>query len=427
MVELRPYQRRSIEQLRASYTAGRSAPCLVQPTGGGKTLIAAEIIRLTVQRGTPVLFNAHREELIGQTVAKLADAGVQNVRTIQADRGRHTNAPVTVASVQTLTRYPADRMPQAGLVVFDECHHVVAKTWKRIATHYAQARLLGLTATPARADGSPLGDIFDALVVGATVRELTELGHLVPCRVWAPPRILEAAELAMSPVDAYRQHGAEQRAIAFCSTVEHATQLADSFNTAGITSAVLHGSMARTARVQTLAWFREGQIRVLCNVHVLTEGFDDPGASVAILCRKPEHVGTYLQMVGRILRPAPGKTAATVIDLCGSSLVHGTPEMERTYSLDGRAISGAEREAIRQCPTCGGVFLAAAVTEGCCPQCGVEIPKPERKEPRVLDVGLVEAQRSDQLRLNLQAAARRSRRSQEWVERAHAAIMRRGG
>jgi DNA repair protein RadD len=423
-LRLREYQQRAIDSLRALYSQGKRAPVCNSPTGSGKTIIGAEIVRLTAIRGGRVLFNAHREELIEQTARKLAAAGITNIRTIRAaqDLGG-SQAPVTVASVQTLTRWANDRMPSADLVVFDECHHVVAKTWKKIADAYQKSFLLGLTATMQRADGSPLGDVFDSFVTVATVRELTELGHLVPCRVWAPPQILETGELAVSPVDAYLQHGQGERAICFCVTKDHAAQIVKEFNDRGITAAVVHGQLSKTMRAQILAWFREGQIRVVCNVHVLTEGFDDPAASVGILCRKPEHVGTYLQMAGRILRPSPGKTHATLIDLCGSSLVHGTPDMERKFSLDGKGIGKTDREQIRQCPHCGSVFLYADIEDGCCPECGCELPKSVRREPRVTGVGLVDATGTDQLRANLQAVAKRTRRAPEWVDAAHAAIV----
>jgi superfamily II DNA or RNA helicase len=308
-------------------------------------------------------------------------------------------------------------------VLVHNCHHVAAKTWRRISDAYSKAWLLGLTASPQRADGSPLGDVFDSMVVGATVKQLTELGHLVPCRVWAPPQILETGELAVSPVDAYLQHGQGERAITFCVTKQHAETTAAEFNGRGIPAAVVHGQLSKMMRAQILAWFREGQIRVICNVHVLTEGFDDPAVAVCILCRKPEHDGTYIQMAGRILRPAPGKTHATLIDLCGSSLSHGTPDMDRTFSLDGKGIAKADREQIRQCPSCGGVFLTADMEAGCCPQCGEEMPRREMKQPKAVGVGLVDASNTDQLRINLLAVAKRTRRTPEWVDRAHAAIV----
>lgn len=372
-MNLRPYQERAISDLRASYAAGRRAPCLVLPTGAGKTVVAAEIIRSAVTKGRKVLFLAHRVELLDQTLDKLARAGVTACRVVDGTRNLGDPlAPVTVASVQTLTTARwMSRLPPADLVVQDEAHHANAATFKRLLVAYPQAKLLGLTATPERADGKPLGDLFDALVVGATVRELTELGHLVPCRVWAPRARHDGGEIAMTPVQAYQQYAAGARAVVFCSTLEHAHAVSMDMVVAGIASEVVDGSMSSVARGQALTSFRDGSTRVLCNVHVLTEGWDCPAASVCILLRKPEHVGTYLQMVGRILRPAPGKTHATVVDLCGSAMEHGPPDIEREYSLEGKAISSAtERDAIRQCQYCGGVFRATRM----CPQCGTEQP-----------------------------------------------------
>lgn len=431
---LRDYQQRAISDLRAVYARGRRAPCLVIPTGGGKTIIAAEIIRSAIARGRRVLFLAHRTELLEQSVLKLDAAGVSDVRMIQAarDLGR-PDAPVTVASVPTMARRSTE-IP-ADLVVFDEAHHVVAKTWKQIADRYRHAAILGLTATPQRSDGSPLGDVFDALVVGATVRELTELGHLAPCRVWAPPNALESGELAVSPIDAYLEHGEGQRAVVFCATVEHAQEIASSMVARGVATEVVHGGLAAASRSDVLKRFRAGVVRAVCNVHVLTEGWDDPACSVCILARKPQHAGTYLQMVGRVLRPADGKQQAKLLDLGGVSLIHGTPDMDRSYSLDGKAISGAEREAIRQCPSCGAVFRSEEVAEDhsstcapdCkakhCPQCLTALPYRAIEAPRAIGVGLSEVKdRTDQLRLNLLAAARRGRHSAAWVERAYAAI-----
>ena len=385
-MNLRPYQLRAIADLRQSYAAGNRAPCLVLPTGAGKTVVASEIIRSATSRGKRVLFLAHRAELLDQSVAKLENTGVTNVRMIRAehDIGSPT-APVVVASVQTLTKW-IDRMPKADLVVFDECHHVVAKTWSRIADTYASSHLLGMTATPQRGDGKPLGDIFDALVVGSTVRELTALDHLVPCRVWSPTSPLDTAQLACSASEAYAQHGNGQRAVLFCSTVEHAEAVAAEMIATGVGCEVVHGNSG--GRAATLKRFRNGETRAIANVHVLTEGWDDPGVGVCILVRKPQHAGTFLQMVGRVLRPHPGKTSATLIDLCGSVLEHGTPEADRTFTLDGKGIASSEREPIRQCPACGGVFLSAAAHEGACPQCGAVMPVREIKLPQSVGVGL---------------------------------------
>lgn len=426
-MRLRSYQERAIGELRAAYSRGNRAPCLVLPTGAGKTVVAAEIIRSAVSRGHRILFLAHRTELITQSVSKLASAGVVDVRVIQAsaDMGSPV-APVTVASIPTLCRWQ-DRLPVADIVVFDECHHVVAKTWKRLADRYSSSRLLGMTATPQRADGSPLGDVFDALVVGATVHELTQLGHLVPCRVWAPPESLDTGRLAVSPLSAYQQHAEGQRAVIFCVTVEHAEVTAQEMTAAGVPTAAVHGELPATERTKRLSRLLSGELKAIANVHVLTEGWDMPEVSVCILMRKPQHAGTYLQMVGRVLRPSAGKSSATLLDLCGSSIEHGPPELEHRYTLDGKGISKTDRDLIRQCATCGGVFLAKAAADGMCPQCGVVLPVRPVKQPTVTGVGLVEGREAvDTLLVNLRAVARRTRREPEWAERAAAAIRRAG-
>lgn len=396
MIQLRPYQDRAVNELRTSYQSGRRAPLLVAPTGSGKTCIAAHIIESAGRLGNRALFVAPRRELIGQTVRKLADAGVHDVRVIQAknDTGRE-DAPVIVGSIQTLTlpRW-LGKLPAADLVIADEAHHMAAEQWSQLATAYPRARWLGLTATPERADGKALGDIFDDLIVAATVRELMDLHAqdptqgLVPCRVFCPAAgELESGELAIDPVAAYRDHGDGELAVAFGITVEQAERDAAAFNAAGIPAAVVEGRMPSTRRGEILRAWADGSPRVVCNVGVLTEGFDLPALSVAILARRFGHAGLYLQCIGRVLRPSPGKHRAVVVDLCGSALKHGPPDMEREYSLDGKAISGPKRDAIRQCARCGAVFLAGPTG---CPTCGGELPRRPVEPPRVLGVELVE-------------------------------------
>lgn len=421
-VSLRPYQERAIATLRSEYTRGHRAVCLVLPTGAGKTVIAAEVIRSALSKGKRVLFAAHRTELLSQSVAKLEHSGITDVRLIRASVDTGTAAtPVSVASIPTLaSKNWRDRLPAADLVILDECHHTPAKTWASLASNYAHASLLGLTATPARQDGKPLGDIFDSIVVGATIRELTELGHLVPARIWAPPNALDSGELAIDPVQAYQDHAAGERAVVFCLTVEHAESVAADFMARGIEASVVHGQLSAGERFVRLQALKSGQLKVIVNVHVLTEGWDQPEVSTAILARKPQHAGLYLQIVGRVLRPANGKSTAKVLDLCGASLIHGTPDMEREYSLEGKAISTVDRENIRQCPHCGGVFRAGPQA---CPMCGATMPARPAKEPRSIGVGLSEVKQAiDVLRANLLAVAKRTKRSAAWVERAYQAI-----
>jgi DNA repair protein RadD len=386
-MKLRAYQDRAISDLRAKYTAGHRAPCLVLPTGAGKTVVASEIIRSSIARGKRVLFLVHRQELLSQSVSKLESAGVTDLRIIQAgaDLG-NPRAMVAVASIPTLTRWTA-RQPEADLVIVDECHHVVAKTWKRLADHYSSSLLLGLTATPQRADGKPIGDVFDSIVVGATVAELTALGHLVPCRVFAPLDTLEAKHLALSPLDAYRKHADGTLAVIFCVTVEHATRVAEEMTSAGVPTAVVHGEMTKQARSKTLADLDAGRIKAVASIGVLTEGWDSPAVATCILARKPQHAGLYLQMVGRVLRPHPSKRHATLIDLCGSVHDHGPPDLHREFTLDGKGISKPDRDAIRQCASCGAVFKAGPAA---CPVCAADLPRRTIQLPTALGMELVD-------------------------------------
>lgn len=420
-MRLRPYQERAISDLRAQYSAGKRAPCLVLPTGGGKTIIASSIVSGAASKGNRVLFLAHRTELLDQTVSKLENAGIRDVRMIRASQTRGSeSAPVTVASIPTLTR--RDKLPEADLVVFDECHHVVAKTWSKLADRYRKSRLLGMTATPQRADGRSLGDIFDSIVVGSTVRELTDLGFLVPCRVYAPNGVTNAGDIALSPAEAYSKYTHGKRAVIFCVTVEHAQRVAEEMP---VPCGVVHGEMAAGDRARTLARLKSGELLAVANVHVLTEGWDMPEVEVCIMTRKPDHSGTYLQCIGRVLRPYPGKTEAILLDLGGTVWTHGCPDSTREYTLDGEGISAdVEREPIRQCTTCGGVFLSPP--DGMCPQCGVQLPAAKRTVPKSNNQGIVEVKDrpspADTLMANLLEAARRTRRSVEWAARAHMAI-----
>lgn len=378
---LRPYQTKAVADVRAQFGAGRKAPVLVLPTGGGKTQVAAFIIRAALERKRRVLFCAGRTELLDQTVDKLRNADVSDIRLIQAarDTGR-PDAPVTVASIQTLTtKRWSGGLPPADLLILDEAHHGAAATWARLLNSYPGVHRLGLTATPERADGRPLGDLFDSIVTGPSVAELTKLEHLVPCVVYPPAggAKLDPKQVALDPVAAYQLHGNNERAIVFCISRQHAASTDAEFRQAGIPSAVIDGAMAAGERRRVLADHRRGALRVLCSIGVLTEGYDDPGCSVAILARGFGHAGLFIQCAGRVLRPAPGKKRAILLDLVGSVLEHGTPDYERTYSLDGKAISGVAKDSITQCKVCGAVRMAGRPCANGCATPAMPFEAPE--------------------------------------------------
>lgn len=385
---LRQYQVDAIRNVRLRMGEGAHRIVLVLPTGSGKTLVGGEVCRLAVEKRTPVLWIAHRTELISQACAALTVAGLR-VGAISAscDFPADPGAPVQVASVQTLLARFSDapeRRPEARLLVWDECHHASesAEEWSKIIGWYPTSYVLGLTATPERGDGSGLGGMFDSIVVGTSVRKLTESGFLVPCEVFRPARWLREGResgnpLSKPPIVAYREHACGELGLLFARNIDEAEGYAREFTEAGFRSACISERTPKSERASALAAFRDGAIRILTNVYVMTEGTDLPMASVCILARGASTAGTYLQMVGRVLRTHPGKTYATLLDLQGVSHVHGMPEDERAYSLDGRGIRATDVA----CKVCSSPIASYP-----CSTCGYDGPKTTERDAGVTEI-----------------------------------------
>lgn len=367
MGELRPYQKDAIANVRMLFKQGRRRVLLVLPTGAGKTRTGAEMAIRAVATGLRVLWLVHRTELGDQGAAAirslLTSRGLVGVVAAGSREDDNPHAPIVVASLQTLIARGI--YPRADLVIFDEAHHAVAETFLTLLeAHYASAFVVGLTATPQRGDGRALGDAFDGLVVGTTVAKLTADGFLVPCRTISPDERLETGKLAQEPVDAYREHAPGTRAILFAKDIEHAEKYAGEFRMAGIPSAVVHAECSWAERDLAIEAFKTGAIRVLTNVYTLTEGFDVPETETCILARGFSCASTYLQCVGRVLRPAPGKTSATALDLAGIAHDFGVASDERLYSLDGEGIR--LRDSVAYCEVCGVLRVPGEV----CAECG---------------------------------------------------------
>lgn len=390
---LRPYQSAAVAEVLAAWAAGTLRVVLVLPTGGGKTLTASALVQQELaDPAGRVVWLAHRRELLTQAAAALRSLGC-DVGIVSPVHAPDPWARVQVASLDTLLS--RGQRPAASLVVADECHHMAADTYRTLLDAYPDARMLGLTATPQRGDGRPLGDLFEKLIVGATYPQLIALHQdctdqgLVPCRVFRPKEYL-GSDLAREPLDAWRdlqRMGLDGPCFAFARSIPEARAQREAFDGAGIASGIVTGMCGNSERADTLAAFRDGRIRVLWNVFVLTEGVDVPSASVCLLARGCGNAGTYLQMVGRVLRPIPGKAHAVLVDLPGVSHVHGLPTADRAYALDGRPIS-VVGESLKNCPQCGACVPSA---ENPCEMCGYLWPAVVRKRPRVWNLELAEA------------------------------------
>ena len=395
-MELRPYQVQAVSNLRVAFRQGNHAALLVMPTGAGKTVVFTEIAQLAKANGKKVLILVHRRELVTQASAKLKKIGVKH-GTISAG-SKPSQHWVQVASVQTLVRRLNSYNWKPDLIIVDEAHHAVAGSWERCLAHYKDAKVIGVTATPSRLDGRGLGSHFSTLVSGPSVEQLTKLGFLSQHRVFAPPVIADlssvktrAGDYANDQLSAamdrptitgdaighYRRLADGLPAIAFCCSIAHATSVCESFKAAGYRAKLVTGNMKMEERDEAISGLADGRTQILCSVDVVSEGTDVPAVSAAILLRPTQSEALYLQQVGRILRPQPGKIAI-VLDHVGSTLKHGFVDDLRKWSLDSkpRRKNFEGVPSVRQCPMC----FAAFKPQPACPCCGFEFPvKPKRQ------------------------------------------------
>lgn len=346
---LRDYQNEMIAGFAGGWDAGHRRIAGVLPTGGGKTIVFGKVALDEVENGGRVCVLVHRDELARQAVAKvrLMAPGVP-VGVVKAEIDEHA-APIVVASVQTIRN--ATRQKRIGtrdLVIVDECHHATAKSYVDVLTRFGAfdsgARALGVTATLMRGDGAALGDVWEHVVEGPDILDMIRAGHLVDpkgIRVdvadldfskvkktggdYNEGQLGEAIEASMAPevtAEAYLEHAKGKSAIGFAPTVETARLFADAFTDAGVSTEVVWGAMPTDERRRVLKDFDDGKIDVLWNCMVLTEGFDSPRAEVCIIARPTASAPLYIQMVGRVLRPFPGKLGALVLDVVGAGARH---------------------------------------------------------------------------------------------------------
>jgi DNA repair protein RadD len=350
MIDLRHYQARAISEIENT----NERVLYVLPTGGGKTVIATNLIERAVHRGERVLMLTHPREILRQTSLKVPiDHGL-----IQAGLSIALSYPVQVASIQTLwarcMRTDKVPLPAANLIIIDEAQHVAARTWRTILDAYPNARLVGLTATPCRSDGRGLGDYFDVLIEGPQIPELIEQKHLVSTIYYAPAnpdlRSVETRQgdyvvkqladrmnrddLVGDIVSNWHKYAHRRRTIVFCVDVAHSVHVKNEFVKSGVKAEHVDGSTPKTERDAILARLESGETEVVCNCMVLTEGFDCPPVGCIVLARPTKQLGLFRQMAGRGLRPAEGKSNLILIDHSGAVYRHGLLEDPVEWTLD---------------------------------------------------------------------------------------------
>jgi superfamily II DNA or RNA helicase len=393
---LRRYQIDDLNKIIAAFNGGTRRVLYQSPTGSGKTVLFSDLIQQVADAGERALVLGHRDEIVQQVSTSLRDLGVRH--GIIAPGYDETPHRVQVASVMTAVRH-LDRLPQPTLLVIDETHHAAAATWQNIIAALPDADILGVTATPRRLDGKPLDDIFEHLIEGPTISSLIDAGWLAPVTVFTPPRgpdlsqvhiragdyaidelsqVMSGGVIITDAVDEYARLCPDAPAIAFCVDLRHSKLVAEAFRNRGWRAQHVDGDTPRQQRRDLIAALGDGRIDILSNCGLISEGLDVPGVVAAILLRPTKSLALYLQMVGRALRPAPGKDLAFVLDHAGNVYRHGLPTARRRWSLHGRQQQSEDADNLIRCPQCGAINDRGADE---CAHCGA--PLHRQREPRI--------------------------------------------
>lgn len=366
-----------------AWRQGYKRPCIVLPCGGGKSIITADMAKRTTLNGKRVLFIVHRIELCEQIENTFRNYGVDM-------------SLCQVGMVQTITRR-LSRLDKPSLIITDENHHCLAASYRRIYDYF-DSHCVGVTATPVRLNGGGLGDINDCLIVGISAKELIKRNCLSPYEYYAPPvadlsgiksrggdYAAEDIEQALAKpriygdvIGYYKQLSAGKKAICYCATVKHSKDMAEAFRSAGINAAHIDGTTPAGERAELITAFRSGALKILCNVDLISEGFDVPDCNTSILLRPTKSLTLYIQQSMRCMRYQPDKTAI-IIDHVGNVHRHGLPDQDREWTLEPKP----QREnkntvTVRQCPRCFYTHEPAPV----CPNCGHVYEVQRQKQPK---------------------------------------------
>ena len=433
-MQLRDYQEELKQGVYRSWNAGARNSVAVLPTGGGKTVLFSSVVH---DHNGFACAIAHRKELVSQISLAFAREGIvhgvigplSTVKEISTDHSRELgtvmldpNAKVKVAGIDTLINRRRELegwSQQVSLWVTDECHHLMRNNkWGKGVEMFPNARGLGVTATPCRADGKGLGrhadGVFDDMIVGPTMRELINREFLTDYRIFAPPSDLDVSSVEVGRDGDYKKPQLKKAVqeshivgdvvghyiriangklgITFATDVETATEIANQYRVAGVPAEVVDAKTPARVRAEILQRFRSREILQLVNVDLFGEGFDLPAVEVVSFARPTQSYGLYVQQFGRALRILEGKYVAIIIDHVGNVVRHNLPDKERIWSLDAREkrprMKNPEDEIpLRYCVECTQPYERVLVA---CPYCGTTHVPAARNKPEYVDGDLYE-------------------------------------
>lgn len=406
MYKLRDYQAEIINKIQNSMLTGHRRIIVQSPPRTGKTVVMSEIARRATVKNRRVLFLIHRKEVLEQANATFKEQGVDFDL-------------LTSGMVQTLTRC-VDKLDAPHIILVDEAHHVLSKSYRRILDKFKDAYVLLFTATPVRLGREQLDQVADDIVLGKSIKELTAAGFLAPFRYYQPPAGFNQSELKLSStgdytnksitsalqsclygdlVSHYKRLAAGKQAVCYCHSIDAAKHAAAEFNKNGIAAAEVDGTTPRSERDELVKKFRDGAIKVMVNVNLFTEGVDLPDVDAVILARPTSSLSLYLQFAMRCLNPRAGKVAV-IIDHANNVEKFGYPDSERNWlqlvKTGAKTRKNAETDNfnIVTCETCFAVLESRTIKAGTCPYCDALI-KQKRPDKPVALIDLVEAARTE--------------------------------
>ncbi len=399
--QLRPYQQALLDKLKEAFREGYRKILIQSPTGSGKSVFFSKIIGGTSEKDNSTLFLVHRRELIKQASEHMDNESIYH-GIIMAGVVPNLYEKTQLASVDTLRSRCITKeivpWPSADVLVVDEAHHVGSKTYEKIFDKYEDKAIIGVTATPCRANGKGLGHFFEKLIIGPTVRKLMDDGYLAEASYMVPAvpdmqgvkvargdfvenelaKVMNDAKLIGDVVEHWIKYASDRKTIVFTVNVAHSVAVMERFKEAGIPAAHIDGKTNQAEREQILKDYSNGVYKVLSNCQVFTEGVDMPEVGCVVLARPTKSLSLYLQMAGRGLRPKPDGSDCIILDHAGNVFRHGGVDEEHDWSLDEKTIQERDREKKDKpeklakdfiCDNCGNIFAKQSV----CPKCGTPL------------------------------------------------------
>jgi len=413
-MDLWPHQERIIEQARNEVMKGRRRVLITSPTGSGKTRVLAWKLKSASDKGLVAWYVVHRRQLVHQTSRVLSSLGIEHTMVMAGEETDHSANIYVISRDTYLRRKDWMNLGEPALIVIDEAH-IALGIQQQIAEDWPRAVILGYTATPLTLSGPAMGDVYESLVHGPTYTELIEGGYLVPPEYWEAVRVdtsgfrvsratgefvqkdlsnwVKKGEVIGSAIDSWRRIADGLPTVVFAPGVAASKYVAAKFNYAGIPAAHIDWSTPEEERERYLRMLASGEIKILSNADLLSEGYDMPEMRAVMMLAPTMSTARYLQRLGRALRIHPGKDKAIVIDHAGVLSRHGLhTDWERwTLETRGKRKERKEKKQLKKseksivCPQCGFVFEKRDT----CPQCGFKLGKSSNAKPLVEHPGEV--------------------------------------